>query len=107
MALFIKSDGAKIPDCCGACSFQFGGHCTVQPSDIDDAFVPEEGKPDWCPLREHETFADFVRCDQCKHWVPGYITDTDDFIPPRCLDNHGVGWHANDYCSYWSRKESP
>ena len=48
---------------------------------------------------------EIVRCDQCKHWVPGYITDTDDFIPPRCLDNHGVGWHANDYCSYWSRKE--
>lgn len=45
-----------------------------------------------------------VRCKDCKHWVPGYITDEDEFIPPRCLDNHGVGWSANDFCSYGVKK---
>lgn len=58
MALYIDSDMVKIPDCCGACSFQFGGHCTVQPSEIDDAWVPNEGKPEWCPLKEHEDAVD-------------------------------------------------
>lgn len=48
---------------------------------------------------------EIVRCKGCKHWVPGYITDEDDFIPPRCLDNHGVGWSANDFCSYGKRRE--
>ena len=55
--------------------------------------------------REYAVNGTIVRCKDCKHWVPGYITDTDDFIPPRCLDNHGVGWSANDFCSYGVTKK--
>lgn len=56
-------------------------------------------------LEEVRNQPELVRCKDCIHWTPGVITDTDDFIPPRCLDNHGVGWHANDFCSYGEKKE--
>ena len=41
---------------------------------------------------------ELIICEHCKHWIPGRITDTDDFIPPRCEINGG-GWSADEYCS--------
>ena len=41
-----------------------------------------------------------VRCKDCSNWVPGYITDQDDFIPPKCGKyQQMVGHSADDYCS--------
>ena len=45
-----------------------------------------------------------VRCGECKEWIPGGITPTDDFIPPRCTWL-GKPMHAADYCSYGERKD--
>lgn len=44
-----------------------------------------------------------VRCKDCKHWIPGKITDKDDFIPPRCKRNGG-GWSADEFCSNAERR---
>lgn len=41
---------------------------------------------------------EIVRCKDCVHWIPGTITDKDDFIQPRCKRNGG-GWSSDDYCS--------
>lgn len=41
-----------------------------------------------------------VRCKDCKYWVPGVITDRDDFIPPKCGKySQMVGHSYDDYCS--------
>ena len=49
---------------------------------------------------------DIVRCKDCKNWIPGYITDHDDFIPPKCGKyQQMVGHSADDYCSLAERKE--
>ena len=45
-----------------------------------------------------------VRCKDCVHWIPGTITDKDDFIQPRCKRNGG-GWSSDDYCSCAERRE--
>lgn len=48
---------------------------------------------------------DIVRCKDCKHWVPGYITDNDDFIPPKCgAWQQMVGHSSDDYCSFAERR---
>lgn len=41
---------------------------------------------------------ELVCCRSCVHWIPGVITDKDDFIQPRCKRNGG-GWSSDDYCS--------
>lgn len=47
-----------------------------------------------------------VRCKDCKNWIPGYITDQDDFIPPKCGKyKQMVGHSADDYCSLAESKE--
>lgn len=43
-------------------------------------------------------YVEVVRCKDCVHWIPGTITDKDDFIQPRCKRNGG-GWSADEYCS--------
>jgi len=49
---------------------------------------------------------DIVRCKDCANWVPGYITDHDDFIPPKCGKyQQMVGHSSNDYCSYAERRK--
>lgn len=49
---------------------------------------------------------DFIMCKECKNWVPGYVTDQDDFIPPKCGKyQQMVGHSANDYCSLAEAKE--
>ena len=49
---------------------------------------------------------EIIRCKDCKHWVPGYITDNDDFIPPKCGEwQQMVGHSSDDYCSLAERRE--
>ena len=49
---------------------------------------------------------EIVRCKDCKSWVPGYITDNDDFIPPKCGEwQQMVGHSSDDYCSLAERRE--
>lgn len=45
-----------------------------------------------------------VRCKDCKHWIPGWITDRDDFVPPSCKRNAGV-WSFNSFCCDGERKD--
>lgn len=47
-------------------------------------------------LKEQEP----VRCENCKHWVGGWIDDNDNFIPPRCKlfnEPHNADW----FCPRW------
>ena len=47
-----------------------------------------------------------VRCKSCKNWIPGYITDQDDFIPSKCGKyQQMVGHSADDYCSLAEKRE--
>ena len=56
-----------------------------------DAF--ERFEREWAP-------DELVRCKDCSNWIPGYITDQDDFIPPKCGKyQQMVGHSADDYCS--------
>ena len=49
---------------------------------------------------------EIIRCKDCKYWVPGYITDNDDFIPPKCREwQQMVGHSSDDYCSLAERRE--
>ena len=49
---------------------------------------------------------EIIRCKDCKYWVPGYITDNDDFIPPKCKEwQQMVGHSSDDYCSLAERRE--
>ena len=55
-------------------------------------------------LKEH---SEIIRCKDCRWWVPGHITDKDDFIPPKCGKyQQMVGHSYADYCSLGERKES-
>ena len=80
-------------------------------------FHDEDGYPieDECELREIWTGyfdgipsaqPEIIRCKDCKYWVPGYITDNDDFIPPKCGKwQQMVGHSSDDYCSLAERRE--
>ena len=47
-----------------------------------------------------------VRCKDCMNWIPGYITDTDEFIPPKCGKyQQMVGHSSDDFCSLGERKD--
>ena len=48
---------------------------------------------------------EIVRCKDCENWIPGYITDNDDFIPPKCGKyQQMVGHSSDDYCSHAERR---
>lgn len=48
---------------------------------------------------------EIVRCKNCENWIPGYITDNDDFIPPKCGKyQQMVGHSSSDYCSLAERR---
>lgn len=50
--------------------------------------------------------SELIRCKDCENWIPGYITDKDDFIPPKCGKyQQMVGHSADDYCNLAERKE--
>ena len=43
---------------------------------------------------------ELVRCKDCKNWIAGYITDKDEFIPPKCGKYQQMVGHSNDdFCS--------
>lgn len=47
-----------------------------------------------------------TRCRDCGYWIPGFISDNDHFIPPKCGKyQQMVGHSADDYCSYAERRE--
>ena len=49
--------------------------------------------------------SEIVRCKDCENWIPGYITDNDDFIPPKCGKyQQMVGHNSDDYCSLAERR---
>lgn len=51
----------------------------------------------WAEIGIH---SQVVRCKDCEYWVPGVITDQDDFIPPKCGKySQMVGHSADDFCS--------
>lgn len=51
------------------------------------------------------TQPEIIRCKDCENWIPGYITDNDDFIPPKCGKyQQMVGHSSNDYCSLAERR---
>ena len=48
---------------------------------------------------------EIIRCKDCENWIPGYITDNDDFIPPKCGKyQQMVGHSSDDYCSRAERR---
>lgn len=54
-------------------------------------------------LKEQEAV---IRCRDCENWIPGYITDQDDFIPPKCGKyQQMVGHSADDFCSLAEKQE--
>ena len=54
-------------------------------------------------LKEQEAV---VRCKDCENWIPGYITDQDDFIPPKCGKyQQMVGHSYDDFCSLAEKQE--
>ena len=58
---------------------------------------------DDCPLPE---VVEVVRCKDCENWIPGHITDQDDFIPPKCGKyQQMVGHSADDFCSLAEKQE--
>lgn len=51
----------------------------------------------------NDNHGELIRCRDCRHWIPGIITDKDDFIQPRCKRNGG-GWSGDEFCSNAERK---
>ena len=48
---------------------------------------------------------EIIRCKDCLNWIPGYITDQDDFIPPKCGKyQQMVGHSGDDFCSFAERR---
>lgn len=59
-------------------------------------------------LKEQPTVEqpEIIRCRDCDYWIPGFINDNDDFIPPKCGKyQQMVGHSEDDYCSYAERRE--
>lgn len=53
-------------------------------------------------LKEQEAV---VRCEDCANWIPGYITNQDEFIPPKCGKyRQMVGHSYDDFCSLAEKK---
>ena len=54
----------------------------------------------------NDNHGELIRCKECKNWIPGYITDQDDFIPPKCGKYQQMVGHSNDdFCSLAEKKE--
>ena len=46
-----------------------------------------------------------VECKDCVNWIPGKITEHDNFIPPKCGKyQQMVGHSSDDYCSFAVRR---
>lgn len=66
-------------------------------------FIEEYEKIGDGDYRWRDNHGELIRCKDCVHWIPGVITDNDDFIPPRCRRNSG-GWSADEFCSCAERR---
>ena len=65
----------------------------------------EDYGEDYKWISEHNN-GELVRCKDCKNWISGYITDQDDFIPPKCGKyQQMVGHSADDFCSLAEKQE--
>ena len=73
----------------------------------DGNMIPWEGKDVFARIRKlPPAQPEIIQCKDCKCWVPGYITDNDDFIPPKCGKwQQMVGHSSDDYCSLAERRE--
>ena len=50
------------------------------------------------------TQPEIVRCKNCVNWIPGHITEYDDFIQQKCGKyQQMVGHSSDDYCSFAER----
>lgn len=84
-----------VPDACKDCSKYKG---------VNNLKCMEELMADAYTLLKKQE--EIVRCKDCENWIPGYITDEDDFIPPKCGKyQQMVGHSADDYCSLAESKE--
>ena len=60
---------------------------------------------DGSDFQYYDNHGTVIRCKDCDHWIPGFINDNDDFIPPKCGKyQRMVGHFADDYCSYGEKK---
>ena len=63
-------------------------------------FVLPTEIPEEIEFYEEHKCEEIVRCKNCKNWIPGTITDNDDFIPPKCGKyQQMVGHSSDDYCN--------
>ena len=63
-------------------------------------YAAQMGMLGYQPDGNPKDLVEVVRCKDCKYWVPGVITDRDDFIPPKCGKySPMVGHSADDFCS--------
>ena len=54
----------------------------------------------------NDNHGELIRCKDCKNWIPGYITDQDDFVPSKCGKYQQMVGHSNDdFCSLAEKKE--
>ena len=80
---------------------------------VKDALMAWSYMPEWRDEKILKAIAELpsaqpeiIQCKDCKYWVPGYITDNDDFIPPKCGEwQQMVGHSSDDYCSLAERRE--
>ncbi|MBO6268475.1 MAG: hypothetical protein J6N19_04960 [Clostridium sp.] len=49
---------------------------------------------------------EIIRCKDCKNWIAGYVTNQEEFIPPKCGKyQQMVGHYNDDFCSLAERRE--
>lgn len=75
----------------------------------DETFTAEVDTSGWSKEHWQAIFGliPIIRCKNCLNWMPGYITDQDDFIPPKCGKyQQMVGHSSDDYCSLAERKDN-
>ena len=77
---------------------------------IDDGWKPDMMVSEiWGVIDEAPTVdaVPVVRCKDCKNWIPGIITEKDEFIPPKCGKyQQMVGHSCFDFCSLAERVET-
>lgn len=70
---------------------------------ISDSICGQQAIDALCDLLSAQP--EIVMCKDCENWIPGYITDNDDFIPPKCGKyQQMVGHSSDDFCSFAERR---
>lgn len=97
------ADREKVLNGLEACADHTGALCRSCPYDFRKESCISDMAEDALELLKKQP--EIVRCKDCEYWVPGVITDQDDFIPPKCGKySQMVGHSADDFCSL-GRKE--